>query len=190
MRSILFITILAGGCTQHAARGPRVVEEPSNFQMPELRGLTVAQTEQRLRAAGKRGPIEWREERCAGELPIGAICSTYPHAGAHTMMREPLIVYVQAPRGPATPLPDVHGQPVDTARAALQSAGFHEVVVQPLDDPGCEPDRVCHVGAEHGYAEIPKTLYVGKQAKRSAVEAAAPPPPPPKPSPPKPSFFK
>ena len=67
--------------------------------MPDVRGLTVEQAEARLRAAGTRAAIDWREERCDTALPVGQVCSTYPWTGAHTMVREPIIVYVQAPAG-------------------------------------------------------------------------------------------
>jgi hypothetical protein len=181
------VLILLAGCAHQAPRPLRVPEPPSNFPMPDLRALTVEQAEARLRAAGKRGPIDWREERCDATLAVGSVCCTYPWAGAHTMTREPLTVYVQAPEGAPAALPDVHGQPVEAARATLQQAGFR-VIVQVVEDPRCLPGIVCHVGNKHGHTAIPKTLYVGKAAPPPAP--AAPAPPPAKAAPNKPSFFK
>ncbi len=190
MRRLLLV-LLAAGCAHHQAPHPAPVREPpSNFPMPALRGLTVEQAEARLRAAGTRGSVDWREERCDAGLPVGAVCSTYPWTGAHTMAREPLTVYVQAPAGAASAVPDVQGQPVEAAKATLQQAGFR-AIVQTVDDPRCPPGVVCHVGCTHGHTAIPKTLYVGKPASPPApAPRPTPPTPPPKPAPNKPSFFK
>lgn len=114
-------------------------------RLAQLRGLTVEQAEARLRAAGTRGSIDWREERCDTALPVGVVCSTYPWTGAHAMARESLIVYVQAPVGAAAAVPDVKGQAVATATATLQQAGFH-ALVQTVDDPHCAPPKTLRVG--------------------------------------------
>lgn len=100
----LVLVLLVAGCAHHAAPRPAPVPEPpSTYPMPELRGLTVEQAQARLRAAGTRGSVEWREERCDTVLPAGAVCSTYPWTGAHTLARESLVVYVQAPAGAKGP---------------------------------------------------------------------------------------
>lgn len=82
----LLLVLLVAGCSHHPApRSSPVREPPSNFPMPDLRGLTVEQAEAQLRTAGKRGPVDWHEERCDTTLPVGQVCSTYPWKGAHTL---------------------------------------------------------------------------------------------------------
>ncbi len=117
----LLLVVLVASCAHHAAPRPEPVREPpSTFPMPDLRGLTVAQAEARLRAAGTRGSVDWREERCDATLPVGVVCSTYPWTGAHTLVRETLVVYVQAPagaRGPAAVRTTVYGDAPAAAAA-------------------------------------------------------------------------
>src|SRR5689334_3083513 len=95
---------------------------PQHFKMPELRGASGERAEKQLRAAGKLGLVDWREEDCGREFTVGAVCATYPAAGCDVMKREPIVVYVQMPRtvGGAVPsrapMPDVVGRPVGEAR--------------------------------------------------------------------------
>jgi beta-lactam-binding protein with PASTA domain len=175
--------ILASGCG-HAHYQSRFAG-PQHFAMPDLRGVDAAKAEKRLRAAGKIGLVDWREEDCGREHAVGKVCCTYPWPGAAVMMREPIVVYVQAPLptpgAPAptrAPVPDVVGKRLEEARATLAAAGFARVSVQYLEHDGCDEDIVCGMGPRPGatgHRALVKVLYVGKKVA-AATEPPAPPP--------------
>lgn len=200
--SLLSFLLFALGCGHSGYRSR--FEGPQHFKMPELRGASAEQAEKQLRKAGKLGMVDWREEDCGHGAATGAICCTYPWAGAEVMKSESIVLYVQAPRAttavprrapgsagaaapavagapPLThaPMPDVVGQRLDVARATLAAAGFSRLIVQYLEHDGCAADIVCGVGPRPGatgHHALAKILYVGKQPP-------APPPLPPAPPP-------
>ncbi|AZK93674.1 MULTISPECIES: Stk1 family PASTA domain-containing Ser/Thr kinase [Streptomyces] len=109
-----------GSVTLVVSRGPEIVRVPSLKDVPQ------EEAEERLRKAGfAPGAVSLE---FSAEVPQGAVIRTDPAAG--TGRRPDSAVSLVVSKGAPVEVPDVMGDPVAEATAALKGAGF-EVAVEP-----------------------------------------------------------
>ncbi|MEW1547216.1 Stk1 family PASTA domain-containing Ser/Thr kinase [Streptomyces tsukubensis] len=109
-----------GSVTLVVSRGPEIVRVPSLKDVPQEKA------EERLRKAGfAPGAVSME---FSAEVPQGAVIRTDPPAG--TGRRPDSAVSLVVSKGAPVEVPDVMGDPVAEATAALEGAGF-EVAVEP-----------------------------------------------------------
>ncbi|QDY80818.1 Stk1 family PASTA domain-containing Ser/Thr kinase [Streptomyces qinzhouensis] len=107
-----------GSVTLVVSRGPEIVRVPS------LKGVPLEKAEEQLRKAGLAPGVVSRE--FSAEVPQGAVIRTDPPAGAG---RSPdTAVALAVSKGAPVEVPEVTGDPVAEARAALEGAGFEVAV--------------------------------------------------------------
>jgi len=104
---------------------------PRYTHVPDVSGLSVAQAEARLRAAGL-APVEG-EAVFSHTVPGGFVVTTRPPTGTRIRTRSRVVVI--SSKGPhLVGVPDVRGQPEADAKQALQDDGFTVNVARDFSD--------------------------------------------------------
>jgi beta-lactam-binding protein with PASTA domain len=188
---VVAAALLVTGCAAMA----KVVkyERGGSFDMPDLKGLTVAQAKDKLATSGITGGVSIVDNYvCHDEsVPVGYVCSTHPVAGASRTARTPTTLYTR-PAPTQAPMPDVVGMTPPKAREVLQAGGFERVEVEELRPDqvpeGCKGGTVCRTsppaGQDHGFRVI-TVLYAAPKGYKPPVKPE-PKPDEPKPDEPKP----
>ncbi|WP_062211619.1 Stk1 family PASTA domain-containing Ser/Thr kinase [Streptomyces sp. NBRC 109706] len=103
-----------------------VSQGPPISEVPNLRGVPLAEAQEQLAEAGLvAGEEDWR---FSAEVPQGAVIETDPEPGAERRPGSAIDLVVS--RGQEIPVPRVVGEPEGTAMQRLREAGF-EVEVAP-----------------------------------------------------------
>jgi eukaryotic-like serine/threonine-protein kinase len=98
-----------------------VSQGPGNATVPSVKGLTLAQAQQKIRQVGLTpGRVV---SLTSTQFPAGQVTDTDPTAGQTPPVGTTVTIFVSSGK-PQVTVPDVTGQPEAAARATLSSRGF------------------------------------------------------------------
>jgi eukaryotic-like serine/threonine-protein kinase len=119
----------------------RMCAGPDSFEMPNVEGWTQAAATEQLE---ERGLVVNVEERDSSDQ-AGTVVATEPSAGSLVNEGDEVTIYVSL--GNLQGVPDVLGDPENTAIARLQERGFQVESVPSSDDP-TSPEQVGTVAGQ------------------------------------------
>ncbi len=123
----------AGTEVQRGARVSLFVSTgPGTAGVPEVKGLTGAQAEHKLRQAGFKPTVQ---NRSSTSVQAGTVIATEPSQGVAVVAGSPVTVFVST-GPPQVDVPEVTGQSEAEARATLRAAGLHAGAVTKREEPG------------------------------------------------------
>jgi beta-lactam-binding protein with PASTA domain/predicted Ser/Thr protein kinase len=167
------------------ARGARVSlvvsSGPGIAALPNVKGMTSARAVQRLTQAGFKPSVQSQSSATVGQ---GVVISTEPSAGAEAQAGSPVTVLVSS--GPAqVHVPDVTGQSLPAAEAALTTAGLSAGTVTKQAAAEQSPGTVLTQSPSAGsslpaggkvnltVAQVPKEATVPSVLGQNEAQAAA-----------------
>lgn len=139
--------------------------------VPDLRGLTLADANARVHAAGFLDDVDTEaigaiptDAACTDGTYDGRVCGQFPAPGEATHDHRVIAAMIGRHDAYADRLiaPDVHGATVDDARAAFTRAGF--TTPPHVEGGACAPGTVCgqHPAAgDRAYRSTMVIFYVG-----------------------------
>jgi serine/threonine-protein kinase len=105
---------------------------PGNTSVPAVEGQPLDAARGAIQQAHlKVGQVQ---QQSSNQVPSGEVISTSPTAGQTVPINTAVEIFVSSGK-PSVNVPDVVGKPQDSARAALQAAGFQVSTGTPESDP-------------------------------------------------------
>lgn len=123
------------GAGAHARKGATITLQlskgPERHAVPDVRGLTVAQAQDKLAAAHLT--YAGRQSQWSIEVKKGRVISTTPDIGSEQPRETGVTLIVSRGPKPVT-MPDVSNEPVDQATSELEALGLHVTTTSKYND--------------------------------------------------------
>ncbi len=131
--AVISVSPAAGSVVQRGAHVSVVVSTgPASVGVPDVRNLTSAEAERKLRQAHFKPNVQ---NRSSASVASGKVISTEPSQGVPLLMGSPVTVFVSS--GPMqVEVPTVTGQSEAEARVSLRAAGLHVGTVTKREEAG------------------------------------------------------
>ena len=131
--AVISVSPAAGSVVPRGAHVSVVVSTgPASVGVPDVKGLTSAEAEHKLKQAHFKPDVQ---NRSSASVASGKVISTEPSQGVPLLMGSPVTVFVSS--GPMqVEVPEVVGQSEDEARGSLRAAGLHVGTVTKREEAG------------------------------------------------------
>jgi len=131
--SVISVSPAAGSVVQRGAHVSVVVSTgPASVGVPDVRNLTSAEAEHKLKQANFKPDVQ---NRSSATVPSGKVISTEPSQGVPLLAGSPVTVFVST--GPQqVEVPTVTGQSEAEAGVSLRAAGLHVGTVTKREEAG------------------------------------------------------
>ncbi len=131
--SVISVSPAAGSVVQRGAHVSIVVSSgPASVGVPDVRNLTSAEAEHKLKQAGFKPNAQ---NRSSTSVESGKVISTEPSQGVPLLAGSPVTVFVST-GPPQVEVPEVVGQSEAEARGSLRAAGLHAGTVTKREEAG------------------------------------------------------
>ena len=132
-RAVISLNPAAGSVVQRGSHVSVVVSTgPASVGVPDVRNLTSAEAQHKLRQAHFKPSVQ---NRPSATVASGRVISTEPSQGVPLLAGSPVTVFVST-GPPQVEVPEVTGQSEAEARGSLRAAGLHVGAVTKREEAG------------------------------------------------------
>jgi eukaryotic-like serine/threonine-protein kinase len=147
-----------------------VSQGPGNGTVPSVQGLTIEQADRAIRHAKLK--IGRTVSQSSTVYAAGDVISTSPAAGATPPVGTPVVITVST-GPPNVAVPNVSGESLSAAKAALQAAGFTNITTSTQASTTVKPNNVITTSPAPG-AKVPASATINIVLATAPTTATVP----------------